>query len=208
MAFYEELFPTGISFGSRGGPRRKTVVSTSGSGYEHRNSQWQNSRREYNAGYGIRDLDDIHEILEFFEGVRGQLHSFRWRDKTDFQSCGPNEVPAYYDQVIGTGDGSTSTFQLVKTYGGDLDSWSRTINKPVDGSVSIGVNGAQVETGWSVDTTTGIVTFDSPVTNSHVVTAGFQFDVPVRFNTDFLEIDYSSFEAGSIQDVPIIEVRL
>lgn len=208
MAFHEVRFPTDIAFGSRGGPKRKTVIAVSGSGYEHRNAQWADSKREYNAGYGIKNIDDIHTVVEFFEERRGMLHGFRWKDKFDFKSCPPKQTPAFDDVEIGTGDGSETQFQLKKIYGSVYSPYSRDITKPVSGTVLIGVNGSSVGSGWSVNLTTGVITFDSPPTNGHAITAGFQFDVPVRFNTDYLEIDLAGFEAGNIPDVPIVEIRV
>lgn len=208
MAFHEVRFPTDIAFNSRGGPRRKTVISVSGSGYEHRNSQWADSKREYNAGYGVKSIDDIHTVVEFFEERRGQLHGFRWKDKFDFKSCPPKQTTAFDDQEIGMGTGAQTTFQLIKTYGSVYDPYPRDVFKPVTGTVKIGVNGVQQMSGWSVDVTTGIITFTSAPTNGHVITAGFEFDVPVRFATDYLEIDLSAFDAGNIPDIPIVEIRL
>lgn len=225
MAFHETRFPTGIAFGSRGGPRRKTIVASAGSGFEARNSKWADSRREYNAGYGIKSEDDIHTLIEFFEQRRGMLHEFRWKDRFDWKSCAPGGTPAFDDQTIGTGDGTTSTFQLTKTYGTNLEwIYTRDIKKPVSGTVKVGVNGVELLSGWSVDTKTGIITFNSLDWNlvfdtedyafgnappaGHTVTAGYEFDVPVRFNTDYLEIDFKAFEAGDIPDIPIVEVRL
>jgi len=208
MAFHETRFPTDIAFGSRGGPKRKTIIAVSGSGHEHRNSQWADSKREYNAGYGIKSIDDIHTVVEFFEERRGMLHGFRWKDKFDWKSCAPKQTPAYSDQVIGTGDGSEVAFQLVKTYGSSYSPYTRDIRKPVLNTVKIGVNGSQAVSGWSVNYTTGIVTFDSPPTNGHEITAGFEFDVPVRFDTDYLQIDLSGFEAGNVPDIPIVEIRV
>lgn len=208
MSFHEIRISTRISFGSRGGPKRKTLISVAGSGYEHRNSQWADSKREYNAGYGIKSLDDVHSIVSFFEERRGMLHGFRWKDKIDFKSCAPSEVVKFSDQSIGTGDGSTQTFQLTKTYGLTYNPYTRAITKPVANTVKIGVNGSELTSGWSVDTTTGIVTFTSPPTDTHPITAGFEFDVPVRFDTDHLQIDLSAFEAGAIPDVPVVEIRV
>lgn len=208
MAFHEVRFPTDIAFGSRGGPKRKTVIAVSGSGYEHRNSQWADSKREYNAGYGVKSIDDIHTVVEFFEERRGMLHGFRWKDKFDYKSCAPKQTPAFDDVEIGTGDGTTTEFQLIKIYGSVYDPYSRDIKKPVQNTVLIGVNGSQQSSGWSVNTATGVITFDSAPSNGHAITAGFEFDVPVRFNTDYLEIDLAAFAAGNIPDIPIVEIRV
>ena len=208
MSFHEVRFSTRISFGSRGGPERRTVISTSGSGFEHRNSQWADSKRRYNAGYGVKSLDDIHTVIEFFEERRGRLHGFRWKDKFDFSSTTPQGAVTYTDQFLGTGDGSTDTFQLIKRYGSVYSPYTRDIKKPVTGTVVIAFDSVEQVSGWSVDTTTGIVTFTSPPGGGVNITAGFQFDVPVRFDTDYLEIDLSAFSAGNIPDIPIIEVRI
>lgn len=208
MAFHEVRFPVGIAFSSRGGPRRKTIVAVSGSGYEHRNSQWADSKREYNAGYGTKSLTDIHAIVDFFEERRGQLHGFRWKDKFDFKSTDPVSIVAFNDVAIGVGDSIQTQFQLIKKYGSSFSPYSRDIRKPVSGTVLIGVNGVELLSGWSVDSTTGIVTFSTAPANGENVTAGFEFDVPVRFATDFLEIDLAAFDAGDIPDIPIVEIRV
>jgi len=208
MAFHEVRFPTDIAFGSRGGPKRKTVIAVSGSGFEHRNAQWADSKREYNAGYGVKDMDDIHTIVEFFEERRGQLHGFRWKDKFDFKSCAPKQTPAFNDVEIGTGDGTETEFQLTKIYGSTYAPYTRDIKKPVTGTVLVGVNGSAVTSGWSINLTTGVITFDTAPTDGHAITAGFEFDVPVRFNTDYLEIDLAAFTAGNIPDIPIVEIRI
>lgn len=207
MAFHEVRFPTAISFGSRGGPKRRTVIATSGSGFEHRNAQWADSKREYNAGYGIKDINDLHEVIEFFEERNGRLHGFRWKDRADWKSTAPRNPVSPTDQVIGQGDGSTRTFQLIKRYG-TMSPYIRDITKPVDGTVRIAINNAQQLSGWSVNTVTGIVTFTSPPPNGATIAAGYEFDVPVRFDTDFLEVSYMHFDGGSIPDIPIIEVRV
>ena len=208
VPFHEVRFPTAIAFGATGGPERKTDIVSLASGYEERNSRWANSRRSYNAGYGVRSLDDIHAVIAFFEERRGRLYGFRWKDRTDFQSCAPGAAPTATDQTIGTGDGAALTFQLAKTYGGSHAPWTRTIAKPVAGSVHVAVDGTPLTSGWSVDTTTGQVTFTSAPANGAAITGGFQFDVPVRFDTDKLEINLTNFAAGEVPSIPLVEIRL
>jgi len=212
MAFHEVRFPTGISLGSSGGPERRTQIVAYGSGHEERNQQWANSRRRYDAGYGIKSIDDLHEVIAFFEERRGRLHGFRWKDWSDWKSRPPKQTPAPDDQVIGTGDGSSATFQLVKAYGGSFAPWSRSIAKPVDGTVLVAVNGvAQVlNTDFVVAANTGVVTFlaGSIPGAGAAVKAGFEFDVPVRFDTDHLVVNLAHFEAGEIPNIPIVELRL
>ncbi len=211
MSFHDVRFPTGISLGASGGPERRTDVVVLGSGHEERNSRWQDSRRSYNAGYGVRSLDDLHAVIAFFEERRGRLHTFRWRDPLDWKSCPPETAPQPVDCVLGTGNGAIAAFQLVKTYGGSNAPWSRTITKPVAGSVQIAVDDVAVTAtdAFSVDLGTGIVTFAAGhiPADGAVVTAGFEFDVPVRFDTDKLEIDIRGFRHGAIPNIPILEVR-
>lgn len=209
MAFHEIRFPTNIAFGATGGPERRTEIVTLGSGAEERNSPWAHSRRRYNAGLGLRSLDDVHELIGFFEARHGRLYGFRWKDRADFKSCAPGADAAATDQRIGTGDGATQTFQLVKTYSSGDITYERPIVKPVTGSVAVAMNGtALAEAAFSVDATRGIVSFVVAPGAGAVVTAGFEFDVPVRFDTDFLEINLAAFEAGSIASVPVVELRL
>lgn len=212
MSFHEVRFPTEISRGAQGGPERRTDVVVLGSGHEERNARWAGSRRAYNAGYGVKSLDDLYAVIAFFEERRGRLYGFRWRDHTDLKSCAPGGVPSAFDQPIGTGDGTTDAFQLVKTYGSAHAPWTRTIAKPEAGSVLVAVDGvAQTEgVAFGVDTATGVVTFlpgHVPAADA-VVTAGFSFDVPVRFDTDRLEVNMQGFRHGAIPSIPIVEVRL
>lgn len=211
MAFHEVLFPTDISRGSQGGPERRTDVVVLGSGHEERNARWADSRRSYNAGYGVKSLDDLNAVISFFEERRGRLHGFRWRDHADDRSCAPGTDISPGDQIVGHGDGARSTFQLIKTYGAAFAPWSRTIRKPVAGSVRVAVGGVEIgDEHFSVDAASGVVTIgDGHVPGDGVaVTAGFQFDVPVRFDTDRLEINLQGFRHGAIPQIPIVELRL
>ena len=208
MAFDDIRFPTTISRGASGGPERRTDIVVLGSGAEERNSRWAQSRRRYNAGFGVKSLNDIHEVVRFFEERRGRLHGFRWKDHMDFKSCAPQSHVSGNDQPIGTGDGSTAMFQLVKFYGTGLRDYARTITRPVAGSVVVKVAGIQV-TGFSLDPLTGIVTFNPGAIPGvgEAVTAGFEFDVPARFDTDQLRINLTQFASGDIPDIPVVEIR-
>ena len=202
-------FPTAISLKSSGGPERRTEIVALASGAEERNARWAHSRRRYNAGYGLASLADIETVVAFFEERRGRLHGFRWKDHADFKSCGADAAVSRLDQQLGLGDGVTASFQLVKRYGSGLRDYVRTITKPVAGTVVIAVGGA-AETHVSVNHATGIVTFDAgfiPGAGA-AVTAGFEFDVPARFDTDMLAIDLESFHAGAVPDIPIVELRI
>jgi uncharacterized protein (TIGR02217 family) len=208
--FHEILFPLDIALRSAGGPQRRTDIVALGSGREERNARWAHSRRRYDAGYGVKTLEALSEVVAFFEERRGMLYGFRWRDRLD-HSSGVGDVTAA-DQVIGTGDGTTAAFQLVKTYGSIHAPYQRPIVKPVAGSVRVAVDGIEKteDTDFSVDATTGVVTFLAghiPATGK-AVTAGFLFDVPVRFDTDYLEVDLSAFAAGAIPKIPLVEIRI
>ena len=212
MSFHETRFPTDISRGAQGGPERRTDVVVLGSGFEERNSRWANSRRAWNAGYGIKSLDDLHAVIAFFEERRGKLYGFRWKDHADFKSCPPQSSIAATDQQLGLGTGAQSTFQLIKRYGVAFAPWDRTIAKPVAGTVLVAVDGVAqtLATHFTVSTTTGIVTFlpgHIPL-SSTVITAGFEFDVPVRFDTDKLELDLRGIQHGAIPSIPIVEIRV
>ena len=206
MNFHEVLFPAALSFGSSGGPERKTEVVTLASGFEERNATWAHSRRFYDAGLGLRGADDIHEVLSFFEARLGKLIGFRWKDWADHKSCAPSGAVSPLDQQIGVGDGAETAFSLSKTYLSGPSSYQRPIAKPVSGTVRIAVDG--VEQSADVDSATGVVTIPSAPGAGAVVTAGFEFDVPVRFDTDRIEINLGSFEAGEIPSIPVIEVRV
>jgi len=210
-AFHEVLFPLDIALRSSGGPERRTDVVMLGSGREERNARWAHSRRRYDAGYGIKTFEALAEAVAFFEERRGRLYGFRWRDRLDHASAAPGVPVTALDQIIGHGDGATSVFALSKTYGAVHAPYMRPIVKPVAGSVRIAVAGVEATalTAFTVDPVTGTVTFQPghiPIEGA-TVTAGFRFDVPVRFDTDYLEIDMAAFAAGAIPKIPLLEIR-
>lgn len=208
QAFHDVLFPTAISFGATGGPERRIEIVRMTSGAEKRNARFQASRRRYDAGTGVRSLDDLYELTAFFEARRGNLHGFRFRDPFDMKSVAPGAAVAATDQLIGTGDGSTVAFQLVKNYGSGSDAYARTISRPVTGTVRVAVNGLEKTEGadFTVDTATGVVTLAAAPSASVPVTAGFAFDVPVRFDIEHLSVSLTAFEAGQIPAIPLIEI--
>jgi uncharacterized protein (TIGR02217 family) len=207
MSFHEVRFPVAVSFGASGGPERRTEIVTLASGREERNSPWAQSRRRYDAGLGLRSLDDVHAVLAFFEARMGRLYGFRWKDWADHKSCAPSAAPGAFDCAIGVGDGARTAFQLAKTYASGPSAHARPIAKPVAGTVLVAVGGAVAEE-WAVDPATGVVTVATPPAAGAAVTAGFQFDTPVRFDTDRIEVSLAAFEAGAIPSIPVIEVRV
>jgi uncharacterized protein (TIGR02217 family) len=211
-AFHDILFPLDIALKSAGGPERRTEIVALGSGAEERNARWAHSRRRYDAGYGVKTFEALSTVVAFFEERRGRLYGFRWRDRLDSSSAAPGTAVTPLDQAIGTGDGTRATFQLVKTYGSVYAPYQRPVTKPVSGSVRVAVAGTEVTAGtaFTCDAATGIVTFLSghiPAASA-AITAGFTFDVPVRFDTDYLEVDLSAFAAGAIPKIPLVEIKV
>jgi uncharacterized protein (TIGR02217 family) len=208
--FHEVRFPLDVALGSRGGPRRLTDIVATGSGREVRNARWAHARRRYEAGLGVRTLARLSEIVAFFEERRGRLYGFRFRDRLDDRSGLPGAAPTPFDQPIGTGDGQTAAFSLAKTYGtGGPAPYVRPIAKPVAGSVVIAVAGRVLAPAeFEADPTTGRVVLDPAAVPApgQALTAGYLFDVPVRFDTDDLIVDLAAFEAGEAPDIPLVEI--
>lgn len=205
--FHDVLFPAAVSFGATGGPERRVEIVQMSSGKEQRNARLRHSRRHYDAGTGVRSLSDLYEIMDFFEARRGSLHGFRFRDPFDMKSCRPDQGIGVGDQRIGTGDGVARVFQLAKTYGTGEDAYIRPIRKVLAGSVRVAVAGAELAANrFAVDAATGLVTLVQAPVEGAVVTAGFEFHVPVRFDTERIAISLTAFKAGQIPTIPLIEV--
>lgn len=210
MAFHEIRFPASLSFGSVGGPERRTEIVALTNGFEERNSPWAHSRRRYDAGMGLRSLDDMATLIAFFEARAGQLHGFRWKDWTDFNSATPGAAPRPSDQLIGEGDGQQVVFALTKAYASGDAVYRRPVLKPVEGTVMVAVGDVVLipGEGFSVDCSTGLITLAEPPGVGVSVRAGFEFDVPVRFDTDRIAVSVANFQAGELPHVPVIEVRI
>ncbi|WP_370322778.1 TIGR02217 family protein [Oricola sp.] len=200
MSFHDVIFPSRLAFGARGGPERQVEIVRLASGLEQRNVRWSRARRTYAISTGIKSFTDLHKLLEFFEDRGGPLHGFRFLDPVDHASASPGEAVTPTDRQIGTGDGAATEFQL--KLGND-----RPVTKPVDGTVRIAVDGAELfEPAFSVDLLTGIVTLAEAPDEGVPVTAGFEFHVPVRFDTALLSMTQTAFEAGEIPDIRLVEV--
>lgn len=209
MAFHEVRLPTRLAFGSTGGVERRTEIVTLGSGFERRSTPWAQGRRRYLIGANLKSLDDMAALTAFFEARQGRLYGFRFRDFADFRSCAPSGTIAPLDQSLGVGDGERTTFELSKRYGEGDEAPERRISKPVDGTVRVAVDGAEMEpAGFQTDPATGLVTFAAPPAAGAAITVGFEFDVPVRFDADRIDVTLESFAAGRMAAVPLIEVRV
>ncbi len=210
-SFHDVRLPLGVSFGATGGPERRNEIVLLTSGREKRNARFSQSRRHYDAGTGVRSLTDLHDVLAFFEARRGSLHAFRFRDPFDMKSCRPEETVAATDQVLGAGDGAKARFALTKTYGEGEDAYWRFIDRPVIETLLVAVGGVEATPAdWSFDFATGEVVFapGSVPSAGEEVTAGYEFDVPVRFDTERISVSLTAFKAGQIPSIPLIEVRL
>ncbi|WP_282059981.1 DUF2460 domain-containing protein [Roseobacter litoralis] len=210
MQFHDVRFPAKLSFGSVGGPERRTDVVAISNGFEERNAPWAHSRRRYDAGVGIRSLDDVDVMIAFFEARFGQLYAFRWKDWSDYRSCKPSLDITAFDQNLGEGDGIQVDYQITKTYQSGIHTYVRPISKPVIATLKVAVGSVEMQEAvdYVVDAATGVIRFTVPPQLGASVTAGFEFDVPVRFDTNSIQTSVASFQAGEIPTVPIIEVRL
>jgi uncharacterized protein (TIGR02217 family) len=184
-------------------PNFSTNVVTSASGFEARNANWAQARMRFDLGPGVRGDAELETLLGFFRARRGPAVAFRFRDPYDNSSNGMTGAPAATDQLIGTGDGATDSFALVKSYG---PGEQRRITRPVAGTVRVAVDGTELATGWTLDAN-GVVSLDDPPAAGATVTAGFLFDTPVRFAEDRIEVNRATFRAGEAPSVPLIEVR-
>jgi uncharacterized protein (TIGR02217 family) len=207
MAFDEITLPLKAGYGSGGGPGFLTEVITIQGGFERRNQCWSQARRRYDARTGVVTSRDASLLLAFFLARAGRARGFRLTDWMDYTSAvdGTGAV-SWDDQTIGSGDGVQTQFQLIKTYGSGGVVFVRDIRKPVAGSVRVGIDAQEYVTGWSVEPTTGIVTFAQAPASGSVVKAGFRFDVPVRFDTDRLNL-VANIKDLADAEIPLVEVR-
>lgn len=203
--FHEVSLPLAVAIGAAGGPERVTDVVRLASGEESRNARWAGSRRRWEIGGAAMTADVAHDLIAFFEARRGRLFGFRFRDPTDWKSCAPGAAIGATDQPLGIGDGLTTVFQLSKRYTSG-EAWiTRAIRKPVQGSVVVAADGVTAAA-FGVDHATGEVTFAVAPGAGVVLTAGFAFDVPARFDADRLEMAVVGNGAVRVLRAPVIEI--
>jgi uncharacterized protein (TIGR02217 family) len=200
-SFVETRFPEDISYGSSGGPEFNTDIVDLSSGHEQRNANWSASRAKYNVAHGIKTQTQLDALIAFFRARRGKAVGFRFKDWTDYTAV---------NQILGTGDGANVTFSLRKVYSSGGVNHYRDITKPVTGTVKIYVNSVlkTVTTDYTINMNTGVITFVSAPPNGQDVTADFEFDVPVRFDTDKLNASINNYNSMSWNDIPLVEVRV
>ncbi len=198
-------------------PRTKTTIQVNASGSERRNQEWEHPLHRFVLPEALaRVWSAVEGLKKHWLITAGPYYSFPWRDPLDFSSgdlVAPNPetdpVPTMTDQALGTGDGFTDSFQLVKRYSRGGQNYDRPIHLPVLSTVLIADNGVLVSASdYTVDRGTGIVTFDTPPIIGHVLTAGFLFDCEVRFESDdAFEGILRTWQAGGFADLTLIEVR-
>ena len=201
--FDDVLFPIEIGQDASVAPSFSTSIVTTASGFEARNVNWSQARLKFDAGPGVRGDGELETLLSFFRARHGPAIGFRFRDPYDNSSNGMTGDPGPDDQPIGSGDGATSEFALVKTYG---TGEQRRITRPVPGSVRVAVGGTELSTGWTLGAK-GVIQFDEVPAAGASITAGFLFDTPVRFAEDRIAVNRTTFQAGEAPSVPLIEIR-
>ncbi|MBS9531266.1 MULTISPECIES: TIGR02217 family protein [unclassified Wolbachia] len=197
MSFTEIRFPENISYGSTGGPEFSTDVVTTHNGCEQRNINWSRARARYNIAYGVRSNEQLTELITFFQARKGKAIGFRFKDWSDF---------TVINQEIGIGDDKKTIFQLMKTYISGKDKHTRTIKKPVHDTIKIYLDGEKTEK-YSVNYSTGEIAFMKPPAKGRIITASFEFDVPVRFDTDYLNASIDNYGSNSWNNIPLVEVK-
>ena len=209
MAFHDVQLPTQIEKGASGGPMFKTTILALANGHERRNIDWEKTRASYDVGYGIQEKEDFDDIIAFFYARQGRAHSFRFKDWTDFELA---------SQQIGTTDTSTATFQIYKDYTSGATTFARTLYKPLASGWTVLVNAVSQTVVYdtapaigevSIATLTGILTLGAThaATTGHAVVVTGEFDIPVRFNTDSLQLNAETWNAAAIPAIPLVEVR-
>jgi uncharacterized protein (TIGR02217 family) len=206
QAFDDIVFPLSIGREASVTPAFSTQTVESLSGHERRSSDWADARMRYDAGPGVRSEADLGALIEFFRARRGAARGFRFSDPFDNQSAPLGEAVSALDQRLGTGDGMASQFALAKYYGSGPDAQRRLITRPVAGTIRVAVNGVEAMSGWS-HAGGGVIAFASAPAAGAVLTAGYRFDVPVRFAEDRLEVSRATFAAGEVPSVLLVEVR-
>jgi uncharacterized protein (TIGR02217 family) len=206
MAFLETRFFTDIRPEANGGPVYRTTVKQLRGGQERRNSMWADPLRSYSVSLGGRDTDEIQDLLDFVANTEGAAHGFRLKDWADFKSCPPRQAVTALDVPVGTGNGTTYWWRLYKPYG---TSYQRRIAKPRTGTLVVAVDGVAVgPTVWFGDYVNGTVVFKNPPLTGAVITAGFEFDVPVRFADDATDIALMTHKLAAASNVALQEVRV
>ena len=199
MAFIDVRFPDEITYDSVFTPAYKTRVVTSASGFESRNINWEEHRLTCDFSMAVRKQERLDIVIEFFHAMKGQGHSFRAKNWADFKSVGAAGTIDYDDQLLFTStSGGETEIQIIKTYTQATANTISTITKPVSGTLRVGKNGTEIfsPAAWSADYATGIITLVTPLIATDYITAGYEYDNHMRFNSDELPITLSAYQVG------------
>lgn len=205
QAFDDVLYPLPLGQDVGVSPEFSTNVSVTSSGHERRNSLWSDARLRFDVGPGLRSEAELGTLIAFFRARRGAARGFRLGDPFDFSSAGMTGNPGPSDQHIGTGDGLQSRFRLVKNYGDGEEPQSRPVTRPRPDTLRVAIGGEET-TAFTLESG-GWLSFDTAPPVGAAVTAGFLFDVPVRFAEDRLDVTGATFAAGEVPSVPLVEIR-
>lgn len=196
MSFLEIRFPESISFNSSSILEFNTSIVTTKNGSEQRNINWNSNKMKFNIINGIKTKMELDEIVSFFRNVKGCGYGFRFKDWSDYQ---------VENQLIGIGDGEKKNFQLIKYYRVNDNYYIRKITKPVISTIKIFIDDIRTND-IKVDLKTGIVSFNEAPAVNAPINATFEFDVPVRFDKDMLEITMETINTGNVKDITLIEI--
>lgn len=200
--FHEVQFPPDISYGATFGPEFSTDVVKNYGGGEHRNQNWAMPLYKGTVSHGVKTKEQIKTLITFMLARRGKAFGFRFKDWADYQA---------HAQVLGVGNGTTRSYQLMKYYTDEAGyTFERVIKKPVADTVVVYADGVIVTTGYNVDYINGMMHFETPPGTSKKpvqLTCDFEFDVPVRFDTDNMQINIENFNVYNWDAITIVELR-
>lgn len=198
MAFHDVQLDPEISRDARRVTSRVTQRFKSRSGRVWRNSTVADSTREYDIGYGLRSMSEVRAVVSFWEARQGGLHSFRFRDWSEFKRT---------NQPLGVGDGTNREFRIVATYGDAIRTWTRRNLAPVAATV-VPKRDSVATTAFSLASIDGRplrLIFDVAPAAGVAITVDFEFDVPVFFAEDDLEDVVRVFEVGEVPSIRVAE---
>ncbi len=197
MSFLEIRFPESIAFNSSSILKFNTTIIKAKNGYEQRNINWNSNKIKFNIINGIKTKTELDELITFFRNVKGAGYGFRFKDFTDYQA---------ENQYIGVGNGETKEFQLIKAYRvSDNIVYYRKITKPVISTVRVFINDIESKD-FNIDLTTGLITLNTAPEIDSTIKASFEFDVPVRFENDIMEITMNSINSGNVKEIILTEI--
>lgn len=202
--FHNVRFPTDIAPGTQGGPMFSTRITATDGGGETRVQMWSSDRKRYTVGHE-GDAVTGQAIVNFFYARRGRTYSFKLKDWSDYKAT--HEVMAYLGN-----SGSNALFQMQKTYPDAVLPYVRRILKPSpDAPVTVRneafMSPVLITSGFTIDYDTGVITIIGGSSNhGDGFSASFEFDIPMRFDTDQLEFTQNSPWHRILVPVPIVEV--